>query len=140
MPLEPHDFLARRWQLARVIEDSLTASTTRFAGQASVTETGAHWTYAETGHLYLASGQSLVAERSYLWQPSGQGVDISFPDGRAFHRMDLSGGGDHHWCDPDSYDVTYSFAHWPAWRAVWRVKGPRKDYVMTTDYAYITED
>ena len=39
-----------------------------------------------------------------------------------------------HDCLPDFYEVSYNFTHWPEWRSIWRVRGPKKDYTMISDY------
>ena len=131
------DFLGT-WQITREIDDALSGAA-RFAGLARITqpEGGAQaaWTYAETGSLTLASGHRMQAERRYLWHPEAGGFRIAFADGRAFHHLRFGAGAqDAHWCDPDQYDVTYALQDWPHWCSTWRVRGPRKDYTMTTHY------
>jgi hypothetical protein len=76
----------------------------------------------------------MEAERVYLWRASGAGIEVLFDDGRPFHRIDDSAEAAH-WCDPDQYDVTYEFGRWPKWSSRWRVLGPRKDYVMVSNYS-----
>lgn len=114
--------------------------------------------YEETGVLHLPDAAPMQASRRYLWRKAGPGpgagpgIAVYFPDGRFFHAFGVppEGAAPHevaagsgaafsvveatHWCDPDDYHVRYDFAHWPAWRAEWRVKGPRKDYVMLSEY------
>jgi hypothetical protein len=103
-------------------------------GRAVIAEAAEGWTYVERGRMTLPTGQVFEAERRYLWQPREGAVEIRFDDGRPFHTLPLTGGQDAHWCDPDQYDVTYDMSDWPRWQAVWRVRGPRKDYKMTTCY------
>lgn len=126
------------WELTRQIEDAKAKSTARFEGRASVRARDSGWLYHEEGKLHLAHGAPLHAERRYLWLPVGQGIDISFEDGRFFHRMELSSAQESseaaHWCDPDQYDVRYDFSGWPVWQSTWKVTGPRKNYVMQSRY------
>ena len=52
------------------------------------------------------------ASREYLLRPADTPdvLDVYFPDGRPFHRMGFAGqtNQDEHWCDPDTYRVTYT--------------------------------
>ncbi|WP_428983605.1 DUF6314 family protein [Psychrosphaera aquimarina] len=46
------------------------------------------------------------------------------------------GGVAEHWCDPDTYKVTYDFTHWPAFTAVRRVAaGRRNRYTLHSQYS-----
>jgi hypothetical protein len=92
--------------------------------------------YDEQIRLMFPDQPPMEGRRQYLWHAAPAGVSVCFDDGRAFHDIALDGTAAQaaHWCDPDQYDVRYDFADWPRWRSVWDVRGPRKDYAMTTDY------
>jgi hypothetical protein len=120
------------WRVARRIEDALTGQEGRFVGAASFVRDDVGLRYSEKGMLTLGEA-SMEAERVYLWHPSDGGIEVLFDDGRAFHRIDDSAEAAH-WCDPDQYDVSYDFGDWPKWSSRWAVKGPRKDYVMVSEY------
>lgn len=85
----------------------------------------------EVGRLQIGAQPAVEARRSYLWR---EDLSVWFEDGRFFHQVPLRGGETGHWCAPDQYDGYYTFDSWPVWQVVWTVKGPRKDYVMRTDY------
>ena len=123
------------WAIDRVIEDRLGGSG-RFVGQARFAPDGAGLRYHEDGVLTLGTGASMRAERSYVWRQDGPRSVVTFDDHRPFHSFDPmgSGAGDRHHCDPDIYDVIYDFDAWPKWSSVWTVIGPRKDYVMRSDF------
>lgn len=76
------------------------------------------------------------AFREYLLRPSGRqdALDVFFPDGRPFHRMSFSADAnlDRHWCDPDTYRVTYILEGVHSFRYSWDVTGPRKDLLLTS--------
>ncbi len=118
------------WRLHRNITP-VTGPTARFEGTAvwSVVQGGCD--YVEKGVMTLGNQPPLHAERRYFWS---DGLSVYFEDGRFFHQVPALGGVAHHWCDPDTYDVTYDFKQWPQFRVLWRVKGPRKDYTATTQY------
>ncbi|MEM6307209.1 MAG: DUF6314 family protein [Pseudomonadota bacterium] len=130
MPRSLADFIGH-WQINRDIHDHRTDQISQFQGTAQITAQGA---YTETGQLILPTGQAIVASRAYHWQDVAGGIAISFDDGRPFHAMWQDAPHDHHWCDPDTYDVIYNFDDFPYWTAQWHVKGPRKDYVMISCY------
>ena len=134
--LAPGDF-AGAWALDREIEDHLTKRPGRFTGTAwlSASETGLR--YDESGHLSFARQPPLLATRAYLWNwQTDDTVAVRFDDGRPFHGFRPAGRseGIEHLCGADRYEVTYDFTAWPAWTAVWRVQGPRKDYTMTSHW------
>lgn len=89
----------------------------------------------ETGTLSVGD-QRLEARQSYVWTAKGDRLCVQFSDLRAFHDVPLGVVAPlaEHFCAPDMYQVRYDFSPWPLWHSVWTVKGPRKDYVMTSDY------
>ncbi len=124
------------WRIARAIHPADGAGA-RFDGEARFRPDGQGLAYAEIGQLQLAGHPPVRAERCYLWRNGPAGViEVFFPDGRPFHRIDLGAAApsDRHLCDPDIYDVTYDFRRWPDWSSRWRVRGPRKDYRMISEY------
>ncbi len=133
-PLTHKDFLGV-WSIRREIAQ-VDGACGVFSGKAEITNKGAQWLYVEQGTLTLGAHTGR-AERTYIWVPEENGFDVLFDDGRPFHPLRFEGGEATHWCDPDQYDVTYEFSLWPRWQAVWRVKGPRKDYEMRNAYSRI---
>jgi len=125
-----------RWHISRRIEDASAGSTGLFEGVAVFTPDDLGLTYEEAGELRLPDQQGVKATRRYLWRAGEGAIDVLFEDGRDFHRIDLAANVATAWhdCLPDFYEVSYNFTHWPQWRAIWRVKGPRKDYTMISDY------
>jgi hypothetical protein len=129
--------LEGRWRLSRVIRDA-DGSEARLHGVAVFRREGDGFVQEEEGWLTLPGGGApLRATRRYLWADGEGGLEVRFEDGRPFHTVQLGVERPEaaHECAPDVYRVAYDFGDWPRWRAVWRVTGPRKDYVMTSDYA-----
>lgn len=125
-----HADFQRVWRIERAITHA-DGSEAQFSGRAVIT---ADWVYVETGTLSMGR-QSFEATRRYLWRPVEGGFDIRFDDGRSFHEMRFGRADADHWCDPDTYRVTYDLDAFPEWSARWRVTGPRKDYSMVTRYS-----
>ena len=119
------------WGLTRTVKDHLKKDTATFNGTAEITIDG---TYTETGQLKLSHGGFFMATRTYIWAPVGNHIEVFFQDGRPFHVIRFDQPEDRHYCDPDIYDVQYDFTNFPVWNSQWRVKGPRKDYVMASCY------
>lgn len=118
------------WEITREIVPTV-GPRGAFTGRGvwSAADTGAH--YCETGVLQLQGAAPMTAERRYRW---GADLSIYFEDGRFFHRVPKAGGAATHFCDPDTYDVTYDFGAWPTFAVAYAVRGPRKDYVMRSQY------
>ncbi|MFP3460755.1 DUF6314 family protein [Arthrobacter globiformis] len=74
------------------------------------------------------------ATRDYLLRPADtpDAMDMLFPDGRPFHRMSFSpeASQDRHWCNPDTYRVTYIRHGEDEFSYTWDVTGPRKDLLL----------
>lgn len=135
--LKAGDF-AGRWAITREIVDRRQKQTGEFEGEAVLTIGPApdHMSYFERGDIRLGDGPQLEATRAYTWVFTGDKVDVSFTDGRAFHSFRPKGhcAGTEHPCGSDLYQVEYDFTRWPVWRATWKVKGARKDYTSVSEY------
>ncbi len=123
------------WRLERQIEDA-TRGPMRLEGEAVLAHSGHRLVYTETGVLMIPGQPALAATQRYIWQSRAGWVSIRFSDGRPFHGFPLRTASAEavHQCDPDRYQVSYAFAGWPNWSSEWRVRGPRKDYVMLSSY------
>lgn len=124
------------WIVEKDIDDAL-AGKGHFTGTARFTRQNSVLLYEEHGVLTPAgAAQGFDAERRYTWRQENGWLGIFFEDGRPFHAIPLGVADPDatHNCDPDRYHVAYDFTHWPQWTAIWTVKGPRKDYVMSVTY------
>lgn len=131
---ELYDFIGD-WAIDRVIEDRLSGQEGRFEGHARFVVDGDVLRYREEGLLSLGGGPPMMAVREYLWRDADERIAVDYGDGRVFHDFDPADPAAHHACDPDDYRVRYDFGGWPDWQAEWTVKGPRKDYTMTSRYS-----
>jgi hypothetical protein len=118
------------WTFSREVVEA-AGRAAHITGRAVWTADGAGLRYVETGEMRLPGHAPMRVERSYHWDAD---LGVFFADGRFFHHVPPAGGATAHWCDPDQYDGVYDFAPWPAFCVTWRVRGPRKDYRMTTHY------
>ena len=131
-PLQIDDFNGL-WSLERHINHADGTRAT-FSGQAEWTKAAGGYAYKETGEMRIGDGAPLTAERRYFWKND---LGVYFNDGRFFHDVPPQGGDTYHWCDPDTYNGTYDFTAWPEFSVSWRVKGPKKQYVMHSKYKFI---
>ncbi|MGV9250345.1 DUF6314 family protein [Streptomyces sp. NPDC003697] len=88
---------------------------------------------------FVWRGVRRPAERTLLFLRAGPPgtAEVRFADGRPFHDLDLRSGrhvADHP-CAADLYRGEFTVRDRDHWRTVWRVRGPAKDLVLTTDYA-----
>jgi hypothetical protein len=128
--------LEGRWRLARRIVNA-DGTEAALDGVTVFRRAGHRLIQEEDGWLSLPSGgAALRATRRYVWTAEKGRLEVFFEDNRPFHTVPLGVGRPEttYLCPPDRYAVAYDFAAFPDWRAVWRVEGPRKDYVMTSDY------
>lgn len=127
-----------RWRIARRIEDQWMGVTGLFDGIARFVPDGQGLSYREVGELRLPQEAPMAASRRYLWREDDGAIAVLYEDGRPFHRIRPGAPvvWDLHDCAPDSYEVTYNFTRWPEWRMIWKVQGPRKDYVSISDFRF----
>ncbi|MFD1341778.1 DUF6314 family protein [Litorisediminicola beolgyonensis] len=125
---------AGTWKFSRKIHDRLSHQVISVDGTARLEPDAEGLGYSEESVMHLADHAPMHGTRRYLWRHDGAEVAVYFADGAPFHRFALGQATPEaaHWCDPDSYAVTYDFADWPVWRTTWTVTGPRKDYLMET--------
>ncbi|KMS75023.1 hypothetical protein ACM01_12150 [Streptomyces viridochromogenes] len=132
-------YLAGSWRVERSVRDLASGEEGEFSG------TTVFGPLDEGGLLHHESGTFVwrevprPAERTLRFLPgSSPGTaDVRFTDGRFFHDLDLT-SGQHiagHPCSADLYRGEFTVRDEERWRTVWRVRGPAKDLVLTTDYA-----
>ncbi len=128
---------AGSWQLERVITDHLADQRAMFSGCAEFSLQEDGFLYEERGTLAIPGQPEVAATRRYFWQSVGDDVQVSFEDGREFHRFSLSQTHPvaEHDCPPDFYHVAYDFSLWPCWTALWQVTGPRKNYEIRSQFS-----
>ncbi|MEM0921840.1 MAG: DUF6314 family protein [Pseudomonadota bacterium] len=129
-------FFEGRWQMRRIIENVPEGVIGEFWGEAEFAPDGAGLNCFEAGVLRF-KGHDYHADRRSLWRFPGEGrVEVQYEDGRPFHDFVLEEPEAVHLCGEDRYRVAYDFGE-DRWTSVWDVRGPGKDYVMTTQYRRI---
>ena len=134
--------LAGTWAQARVITPGGT-----YSGTATLTEIGDRLLgYTETGTIELDAGGSLQASRRYIFKLEAPAIAVYFDETpqRLFHALhflfDAAGMpvaiADHR-CGDDDYRSIFTVRAPNEFTITHRVSGPRKSYVMTTDYRRI---
>ncbi|MEU6574670.1 DUF6314 family protein [Streptomyces sp. NPDC046805] len=138
--------LAGRWRVERTVLDLASGDEGRFEGVAAFgpmsTEGGpapdGGLLYSESG-MFTWQGVARPAERTLRFLPGARPgtADVRFADGRPFHDLDLTSGRyvTDHPCAADLYRGEFTVRDADHWRSVWRVGGPAKDLLLTTDYA-----
>lgn len=132
-------YLAGSWRVERSVRDLVSGAVGEFSG---TTVFGPHegggLLHHESG-TFVWQGVPRPAERTLRFLPgTARGTaDVRFADGRPFHDLDLTSGRHivDHPCSADLYRGEFSVLDEDHWRTVWRVCGPAKDLVLTTDYA-----
>ncbi|WP_307544921.1 DUF6314 family protein [Streptomyces sp. V3I8] len=146
-------YLVGRWRVERSVRDlasgaaGVFSGTTVFGpldgdgsgpGERGVPSEGL--LHHESG-MFEWQGVARPAERTLRFLPGGGAsrADVRFADGRPFHDLDLATGryvADHP-CAADFYRGEFTVFDADRWRTVWRVGGPAKDLVLTTDYTRV---
>lgn len=93
--------------------------------------------YNEEGKLTLDTGPVLDAGQKYTYRLENGQIIVDYSDGRPFHVLDFSSSKEacgEHLCGQDFYKAAYDFEGPDAFTVKWDVKGPQKDYTITTQY------
>ncbi|WP_018549095.1 DUF6314 family protein [Streptomyces sp. LaPpAH-108] len=132
--------LAGRWRVTREVRDLASGETGRFEGTTvfAPLPDGAPGLLHEESGEFTWQGVARPATRTLRFLPGQEPgtADVRFADGRPFHALDLRTGHDvaGHPCSADFYRGEFTVTDADHWRSVWRVGGPAKDLVLTTDY------
>ncbi len=132
-------YLAGRWRTERVVRDLAGGVEGRFEGVTVFAAAAGGGLVSRESGGFTWQGVTRPAERTLRWEPGPAGpgtADVRFADGRPFHGLDLTTGrhvADHP-CSADLYRGEFTVRDRDRWRTVWRVGGPAKDLVLTTDY------
>lgn len=128
-------FLIGTWQFNRHITDRKANTTRTATGQLVVTAN----TWAESG---VMDGVDFtqnygVAFGGYNRGQDGQGLTVTFPDGRVFYELANINQNNTiaHLCGGDMYDGLWQYGGNAQFTLTWNVQGERKDYTMITDYS-----
>ncbi|MFF0162757.1 DUF6314 family protein [Streptomyces sp. NPDC005263] len=132
-------YLAGSWRVERSVRDLAGGDEGHFGGTTTFGRLDDGGLLHQERGTFTWRGVPRPAERTLLFLPGGSpgAVDVRFADGRPFHDLDLTAGrhvADHP-CSADLYRGEFTVRDQDHWRTVWRVRGPAKDLVLTTDYA-----
>lgn len=136
-------YLSGTWRVRRDVRDLTSGSDGRFTGHTAFEPLhGGGLLHHESG-TFTWQGVARPAERTLRFlppDPEGDGAPgtsrVHFADGRYFHGLDLRSGhhiADHP-CGADLYRGEFEARGPDVWRSVWRVEGPAKTLLLTTDY------
>lgn len=135
VPRDLRRYFEGDWRIDRLAEDRRAGTTHRMRGTARFVPSEQGLRYDERVVWQPPGGAEHVGERSYIWVPTGpHRAELRFPDGRAFHGLDLAHGAAEvtHDCPPDRYAGLYRVLDSDRFRVRWGVTGPRKDLVLST--------
>ncbi|OLZ72920.1 hypothetical protein AV521_08155 [Streptomyces sp. IMTB 2501] len=131
-------YLAGRWHVGRSVRDLASGADGSFSGVTVFSAPPGGGLLHEESGTFTWQGVARPATRTLRFVPgSAPGTaEVRFADGRPFHVLDLTSGryvADHP-CAADLYRGEFTVRDNDHWRSVWRVGGPAKDLVLTTDY------
>ncbi|MET9450272.1 DUF6314 family protein [Streptomyces cinerochromogenes] len=130
--------LAGRWRVERDVRDLASGAEGHFSGATVFSALDGGGLLHEESGIFTWQGAARPATRTlrFLPHPVPGRADVRFADGRPFHELDLTTGryvADHP-CAADLYRGEFTVRDADHWRTVWRVGGPAKDLLLTTDY------
>ncbi|MET7693775.1 DUF6314 family protein [Streptomyces sp. NPDC005483] len=131
-------YLAGSWRTERTVRDLASGDEGQFSGTTAFGRLEVGGLLSQESGIFVWQGVPRPAERTLSFLPGGTPgtADVHFSDGRPFHDLDLTSGhhvADHP-CAADLYRGEFTVLDADHWRTVWRVGGPAKDLLLTTDY------
>ncbi|MFF5186823.1 DUF6314 family protein [Streptomyces sp. NPDC000345] len=133
--------LAGRWRVERTVRDLAGGGEGHFHGTTLFSPLDGGGLLHEESGTFTWQGVSRPAERTLRFLPGRAPgtADVRFADGRPFHGLDLTTGRHtaDHACSADLYRGEFTVRDADHWRTVWRVGGPAKDLLLTTDYTRV---
>ncbi|TLS45577.1 hypothetical protein FE633_14295 [Streptomyces montanus] len=136
-------YLSGIWRVERSVRDLVSGAEGTFGGTTEFEPLGGGGLLHHESGTFVWQGVARPAERTLRFLPgeSASRADVRFADGRPFHDLDLTSGrhiADHP-CAADLYRGEFTVLDADHWRTVWRVGGPAKNLLLTTDYARTTD-
>ncbi|MGW0333753.1 DUF6314 family protein [Streptomyces sp. NPDC003011] len=131
-------YLSGSWRVRRSVRDLASGDEGRFTGTTTFGPLEEDGLLHHESGTFVWQGVPRPAERTlrFLASDRPSRAEVRFADGRPFHDLDLARG--HHVaghpCAADLYRGEFTVRDRDHWRTVWRVRGPAKDLVLTTDY------
>jgi uncharacterized protein DUF6314 len=126
------------WQMVRIIENVAQGVIGEFWGECIFSDDEEGLICNEQGVLRF-DGADYHSGRVSLWRFPGPGrIEVRYQDGRPFHDFPTDNPEAAHQCGDDRYRVSYDFGI-DTWLSLWEVKGPAKDYFMTTRYRRLSD-
>jgi hypothetical protein len=126
------------WRVTREVRDLAGGDEGRFEGVTVFGPLPGGGLLHEESGTFTWQGVARPATRTLRFLPGRVPgtADVRFADGRPFHDLDLTTGRyvAGHPCAADFYRGEFTVRDADHWRTVWRVGGPAKDLVLTTDY------
>ncbi|MBP2478672.1 hypothetical protein JOF53_007544 [Crossiella equi] len=124
--------LPGEWRFDRVITGQGTAAGTAVFRPGGTDELH----YREDGTLTLDTGYTGAAYREYRYVLAGEELRVCFPDGRLMHALRPAGqdpeATDTHLCGADVYTGHYALDGPDTLRISYDVRGPKKDFTIST--------
>jgi Family of unknown function (DUF6314) len=131
-------YLRGSWVIDRDIVDSGAGAVGTFRGAAEFAPHGDTWSWVEAGELHWAAETHPAGRRLLVAvRPDVPCiVDVTFDNGKFFHRADLSSGSDTfvHGCAPDTYSGAWIVDSPDRFRLTWDVEGPAKQITIRSTY------
>ena len=134
-------YLAGEWRTERAVRDLASGAEGEFSGTTAFGRLEGDGLLSRESGTFVWQGVPRPAERTLRFLPGATPgtADVRFSDGRPFHDLDL-GSGHHvadHPCAADLYRGEFTVLDAEHWRTVWRVGGPAKDLLLTTEYTRV---
>ncbi|MGX1268857.1 DUF6314 family protein [Streptomyces phaeoluteigriseus] len=131
-------YLAGAWRVERSVRDLTNGAEGRFEGATVFGPLDGGGLLHEESGTFVWQSVPRPASRTlrFLPGPIPGTADVTFADGRPFHDLDLASGRHvtDHPCVADLYRGEFTVRDADHWRTLWRVRGPAKDLLLTTDY------
>lgn len=127
-------FLTGRWRIARRISDARLGIAGRLTGYATFTPSSDGLIHEEMGELRFGGYRGSATRRYQLMIGHASACEVRHADGSLFHHLDLASGRAEilHRCGCDIYQGHYRVLHGDRFAVTWQVKGPRKQYRLST--------
>ncbi|MET8075981.1 DUF6314 family protein [Streptomyces sp. NPDC005303] len=131
-------YLAGDWRTERTVRDLASGDEGVFSGTTAFGRLEDGGLLSHESGIFVWQGVPRPAERTLRFLPGATPgtADVRFSDGRPFHDLDLTSGHHRadHPCAADLYRGDFTVLAANHWRTVWRVGGPAKALLLTTDH------
>jgi hypothetical protein len=134
---ELFEYLKGTWKITKTLGDLGIAS-----GEAKIIPNQEGYLHYREDVLITINNSEVKGYKEYLYSMKDDVLSKHFTDLNLFYHLNLGqySATGHHQCSEDHYDASYAFLADNSFTLEYKVHGPKKDYIISTEFVRMIKD